>query len=93
MSRYIRLRIYYTKTDLTSSSVHRTYSFTRASDLNKWNYVCVDVQQWILKDSWFTSRAANKNYQVGELKAHRDGSGTQTALFDDVWIGSNMMAG
>ncbi len=91
---HITVNIYYTDTDGATRSVGRGYTFSRASNLEIWNHVCMDVYKKIIDDSWFTSRVSTSpKYRVGFLRANKDGSSLAPMYIDDIWIGSSAMTG
>lgn len=48
----------------------------------------------VLDDSWVQSRiSATPNLKLDYIAVYRDGTGTEDALIDDVWIGKGDMTG
>ena len=94
VSKNIRLQFKFLNTDSQTQSTGRTYSFARSSKLQQWNYICLDMHKFVSEDSWVKSRVSfTPNFKLDYIAVYRDGSGSEDALVDDVWIGSTDFSG
>ena len=81
-------------TERETISATRTYTFARSSKLQQWNHICLDMHKLVSEDSWVKSRmSSSPNFKLNYIKVHRDGSGNEDALVDDVWIGKSFISG
>ena len=94
VSSNIKLRFKYQDQESKTQTASRSYSFARSSKLQKWNYICLDMYKFVSEDSWVKSRVSSKpNFKLDYIAVYRDGSGSEDALVDDVWIGSTDFSG
>ena len=94
ISSIIRLRFEYQNTELKTTAAERPYTFARASKLDRWNYICIDIHALVSGDSWVQQRISSKpNLKLDFIRVFRDGSGSDYVLLDDVWIGSTDISG
>ena len=94
ISNRIKFQFKYQNTEFQTGTAGRTYSFARSSKLQQWNHICLDMHKLVYEDSWVKSRiSSSPNFKLDYIAVYRDGSGTEDALVDDVWIGKSDFSG
>ena len=92
--REISFEIQFTDKAFATLTAIRRYSFERSRNLKKWNFVCMDIYNLVIRDSWVRTRMSpSPNIKLSHIIVSRDGSGSEDALIDNVWIGSQDLTG